>query len=74
MPGRSDDALRNQMPRIGLQLSLRQERTAKLEIPTFSEQRSISEESVLFTISGLLKTNAIRYVGVMATDPLVFCI
>jgi hypothetical protein len=69
-PGRSDDALRNEMPRIGLQLSLRQDHPARLEIPTFSEQRPISEESVLFTISGLLKTHTVHYVGILATDPL----
>lgn len=56
--------------RVGLPLSLREEGEGE-EIPMFSRRQTpISEESVLFTIGGMLKTGVIHYVGISATDAL----
>ncbi len=71
VPGFGDDSHRSDLPRNGILMSLKQETETALEIPTFSkEQTPVSQESVLFTIGSLLKTGAIHYVGILATDPL----
>ncbi len=71
VPGFGDDSHRSDLPRTGILMSLKQETEAALEIPAFSkEQTPVSQESVLFTIGGLLKTGAVHYVGILATDPL----
>lgn len=71
LPGFGDDSRRSELPRNGILMSLKQETEAALEIPTFSkEQTPVSQESVLFTMGSLLKTGAIHYVGILATDPL----
>lgn len=71
LPGFADDWRKNNIPRTGLLMSLRQEMPAKFEVPVFSkDQMPLSEESVLFTIGDILKTNTIHYVGIVATDPL----
>lgn len=58
------------VPRIGLTLSLKGE-PAAYEIPRFSPaQTPVSQESVLFTIAGLLKTGTVHYLGIIASDPL----
>lgn len=71
LPGFGDDSRRVEAPRNGLLFSLKQEANASLDLPTYSkEQTPISQESVLFTIGGLLKTGSVHYAGIVATDPL----
>lgn len=60
----------SEVPHTGLLLSLKEEEGGE-EIPTYSRQQTpVSQESVLFTIGGLLKTDMVHYVGIFATDPL----
>lgn len=59
-----------QIPRTGLTLSLKGD-NASFEIPVFSQaQTPVSQESVLFSISNLLKTGTVHYAGIVASDPL----
>lgn len=70
IPGFGSDSQNPGIPHTGLLLSLKEEQGGE-EIPTYSRQQTpVSQESVLFTIGGLLKTDVVHYVGIFATDPL----
>ncbi len=72
----------NEIPNIGTtssssshdtvpQLPLILKETGEDVIKTFSQQQTpVSNEAVLVNIAGMLRRNQIRYIGVLATDPL----
>ena len=71
LPGFGDDSKRQDMPRNGLLLSLKDDKTGSSEMPMFSKQQTpVSQESVLFSIGSLLKTDTVHYVGIVASNPL----
>lgn len=73
LPAISDDSRRTEIPRSGLLLSLKEDEQPMAEVPSYSKQQTpISQESVLFSIGSLLKTDTVHYVGIIATDPLDF--
>ncbi|MDQ2712467.1 MAG: hypothetical protein M3Y24_09615 [Acidobacteriota bacterium] len=70
LPGFGDDS-KPQMPRNGITFSLRGDEHASSDIRAYSKQQTpVSQESVLFSIGSLLKTNTVHYVGIVASDPL----
>ncbi len=70
LPGFGDDS-RPQFPRNGITFSLKGDEHSSSDVPAYSKQQTpVSQESVLFSIGSLLKTNTVHYIGIVASDPL----
>ena len=70
LPGFGDDSKRADLPHNGLTVSLKGDEHASADVPVYAKQTAASEESALFSIGSLLKTNSAHYVGIVASNTL----